>query len=50
MICQQCRERRHMECPELDRQLDLTLPAVVRLSSPLCDCAHMPGSALRQDL
>lgn len=40
MICSPCRCGNCKDCPELARQLDLTLPDVIRAASALCYCAH----------
>jgi hypothetical protein len=49
MICKDCREGSHSDCPELDRQLDVTLQPFERVGSSRCDCQHeiTPGRVLR---
>jgi len=44
MICPPCRERRHFQCPEVNRQMDATLSDIDRQGSKWCDCQHQaPG-------
>lgn len=33
-------QKAHKACPELRRQADETLTALIRKASALCDCAH----------
>jgi hypothetical protein len=40
MICENCRAAEHDACPEVFRQLDITLARFERLASRKCDCQH----------
>lgn len=39
MVCKDCKEKRHSECPEVTRQAS-DLSEVEKAASSLCDCQH----------